>query len=54
MGAREAVGLTSTSATPGLSTSAMHRLQFGDSGALKDLGDGVQALHCADERDPGR
>ncbi|XP_064453340.1 valacyclovir hydrolase isoform X2 [Mirounga angustirostris] len=37
VGAREAVGLPSTSAAPGLSASAVHRLQFGDSGALKDL-----------------
>lgn len=53
VGAREAVELSSTSAPPGLRPSAMHRLQFCDSGALKDLGDGVQALHCADQRDPG-
>lgn len=32
VGGREAVELTSTSAPPGLSPSAMHRLQFCDSG----------------------
>ena len=49
VGAREAVEVT-TSAAPGLGTAAVRRLQFCDWRALKDLGDGVQAPHCGDER----